>query len=90
MPAMEAMPAALLETLVRGLVQHPDQVRVTTTHGGRGVQWDLRVAPEDFPRVIGRGGRTARALRAVLEAADRSPIRPVLNIVDPDDDGQPV
>lgn len=81
---------ALLETLVRGLVQHPDQVRVSSTAGGRGTVWELRVSAEDFPRIIGRGGRTARALRAVVEAADRGPVRPLLNIVDPDDDGRPV
>jgi predicted RNA-binding protein YlqC (UPF0109 family) len=81
---------ALLEHLVRGLVRHPEAVRITHTDNGRGPLWDLRVDAEDFPRVIGRGGRTARALRAVLEGADRGPIRPVLNIVDPEDDGQPV
>lgn len=81
---------ALLEHLVQGLVQHPEQVRITHTEAGRGPLWELRVAPEDFPRIIGRGGRTARALRAVLEGADRGPIRPVLNIVDPEDDGRPV
>lgn len=82
---------ALLRHLVGGLVQSPDAVRITTrgdSHGG--AVWELRVAPGDFPRVIGRGGRTARALRAVIEAADRGPLRPSLNIVDPEDDGGPV
>jgi hypothetical protein len=83
----------LLSQLVRGLVQYPDQVRVRcAAPGGRdeAAAWELRVAPEDFPRVVGRGGRTARSLRAVLEAADRGPYRPSLNILDPEDDGQPV
>ncbi|HXE32007.1 MAG TPA: KH domain-containing protein [Terriglobales bacterium] len=82
---------ALLKHLVSGLVQHPEQVRISSAPGGRGgTLWELRVAAEDFPRVIGRGGRTARSLRAVLESADRGPVCPMLNIVDPEDDGQPV
>ncbi|MGH9485115.1 MAG: KH domain-containing protein [Terriglobales bacterium] len=92
---------ALLNTLVRGLVQHPDQVRVTAVarrpgageHGAP--NWELRVAAEDFPRVVGRGGRTARALRALLDGSYRAMggsgyERPGLNIMDPEDDGRPV
>lgn len=89
----------LLNYLVRGLVQHPEAVRVTAVprrtgeHGAP--NWELRVAPEDFPRVVGRGGRTARALRALLEGSYRAMggsgyERPGLNIMDPEDDGRPV
>ena len=79
---------ALLRHLVSGLVERPEAVQVAAVAEG---QWELRVAPEDFPRVVGRGGRTARALRAVLDAAGRdAPRRPGLNIVDPEDDGRPV
>ena len=81
---------ALLQHMVRGLVHHPGEVRVRELASGRGQLWELRVDPRDFPRVIGRGGRTARALREVLEAAGRGPVLPRLNIVDPEDDGQPV
>jgi predicted RNA-binding protein YlqC (UPF0109 family) len=91
---------ALLNYLVRGLVQHPEEVRITALpqRGGRehgAPNWELRVAPEDFPRVVGRGGRTARALRALLDGSYRAMggndyDRPGLNIMDPEDDGQPV
>lgn len=83
----------MLRHVVGSLVQKPEQVRITclapaSSRGG--AMWELRVAPEDFPRVIGRGGKTARALRALLEGADRNEYLPSLNIVDPEDDGQPV
>ncbi|MGH9417757.1 MAG: KH domain-containing protein [Terriglobales bacterium] len=82
---------SLLRYMVGALVAHPEAVQIRSTGGGRGgVQWELRVSPEDFPRVIGRGGRTARALRAVVEASDRGPVRAELNIMDPEDDGTPV
>jgi len=62
---------------------------------GGAPNFDLRVAPVDFPRVVGRGGRTARALRVLLEGSFIAQggddyDRPGLNIVDPEDDGQPV
>ena len=78
----------LLATMVDGLVQDPGAVQIRRLEGSRGGELlELRVAPADFPRVVGRGGRTARALRVVLEAAERGPVRPGLNIVDPEDDG---
>lgn len=91
MPPAGAPNEALLRHMVGALVARPEAIEIRATPGGRGgVQWELRVAPEDFPRIIGRGGRTARALRAVVEAADRGPVRPGLNIMDPEDDGAPV
>ena len=57
-----------LVSLVRGLVDHPAEVRVRG-HVRRGGQvFVLRVAPSDVGQVIGRQGRTARALRALLDA----------------------
>lgn len=58
----------LVSTLVRGLVREPDRVRVheRTTRGRLVIQ--LTVHPDDRGRVIGRDGRTARALRTVLGA----------------------
>lgn len=84
---------AMLRHVVTSLVTKPDQVRVTCLESASncaGALWELRVAPEDFPRIIGRGGKTARALRALLEAADRNEYLPSLNIVDPEDDGEPI
>ncbi len=61
-----------LEHLVRGIVDHPDDVRVRARaprgrgHGGRTLE--VRVHPDDMGRVIGKAGRTATALRTVLGA----------------------
>jgi predicted RNA-binding protein YlqC (UPF0109 family) len=60
----------LLEHLVRPLVDRPDQVRVEEfTEDDGTVVFELSVAPEDYGKVIGRGGRTAQAIRAVVKAA---------------------
>jgi predicted RNA-binding protein YlqC (UPF0109 family) len=57
-----------LEHLVRGIVDSPDMVRVRSKNTRRGQLLEVRVDPEDLGRVIGRGGRTARALRTVIGA----------------------
>lgn len=57
-----------LEHLVRGIVDHPDDVQVAAKTLRRGDLLEVRVHPEDLGRVIGRGGRTARALRTVVGA----------------------
>ncbi|WP_182113558.1 MULTISPECIES: RNA-binding protein [unclassified Actinotalea] len=62
------MLADSLEHLVRGIVDHPDDVRVTARSLRRGELLEVRVHPEDLGRVIGRSGRTARALRTVVGA----------------------
>ena len=59
----------LLEYLVRELVDEPDAVRVEEASDDRGVVFTLRVGPDDMGKVIGRGGRTARAIRTVMKAA---------------------
>lgn len=61
--------AAALEYLVRGIVDHPDQVQVAATASARGEVLQVHVHPDDRGRVIGRGGRTARAVRTVIAAA---------------------
>jgi len=58
----------LLEFIARELVDDPDAVRVEETEDARGVVLTLRVAPDDMGKVIGRGGRTARAIRTVVKA----------------------
>jgi predicted RNA-binding protein YlqC (UPF0109 family) len=57
-----------LEHLVRGIVQFPDDVRVASRTLRRGNVLEVRVHPDDLGKVIGRGGRTARALRTVIGA----------------------
>jgi predicted RNA-binding protein YlqC (UPF0109 family) len=60
----------LLEYLARGLVEAPDEVQVIATEEGDGtVVLELSVARDDYGMVIGRGGRTAAALRTVIKAA---------------------
>ena len=57
-----------LEHLVKGIVEHPDEVRVRERDLRRGKVLEVRVHPDDLGKVIGRGGRTARALRTVMAA----------------------
>lgn len=62
------MLADALEHLVRGIVDNPDDVEVTSKSLRRGELLEVRVNPDDLGRVIGRNGRTAKALRAVMSA----------------------
>ena len=62
------MLADALEHLVRGIVDNPDDVQVTARTQRRGDLLEVRVHPDDLGRVIGRGGRTAKALRTVVGA----------------------
>lgn len=64
------MLADALEHLVRGIVDHPDDVTVRSKNWrrGDGELLEVRVNPEDLGRVIGRSGRTARSLRTVIGA----------------------
>jgi uncharacterized protein len=74
----------LLEFLARQLVESPDGVAVEQFEEDDGtVVLELSVAEDDYGRVIGRGGRTANALRAVVEAAAvRAERRVLVDIVD--------
>lgn len=59
---------AALTHLIKGIVDHPDEVTVRTRSNNRGEILEVRVHPEDLGRVIGRAGRTAKALRTVVGA----------------------
>ena len=59
----------VLEYLARALVDDPDAVEVTEIQGDRGNVLQLKVAPDDMGKVIGRRGRVAQALRTVVRAA---------------------
>jgi hypothetical protein len=61
-----------LEHLVRGIVDHPDDVRVDLIDNRRGQRLEVRVHPDDLGRVIGRNGRTARALRQIMHGVGGS------------------
>jgi predicted RNA-binding protein YlqC (UPF0109 family) len=56
----------LVEYIVKGLVDQPDQVVVTEIRRGNSITLELRVAPDDMGRVIGKGGRVANAIRSLL------------------------
>lgn len=59
----------LVEQIARALVDRPDDVRVTEISGEKTSLLELRVAPEDMGKVIGKQGKTARAIRTLLTAA---------------------
>jgi predicted RNA-binding protein YlqC (UPF0109 family) len=68
---------------VRGIVDNPDDVRVTERSLRRGDLLEVRVDPADLGRVIGRQGRTAKALRTVVGALSTTgPVR--VDVVDTD------
>ena len=71
-----------LEHLVRGIVDHPDDVRVDLVDNRRGKRLEVRVHPDDLGRVIGRNGRTAKALRQVIAGVGGKGIR--VDVVDVD------
>jgi len=60
--------ADALEHLVRGIVEHPDDVSVRDKELRRGSILEVRVHPSDLGKVIGRNGRTATAFRTVINA----------------------
>jgi uncharacterized protein len=59
----------LVETIAKALVDHPEEVRVKSGEGAQVTVLELHVHPEDLGKVIGRQGRTAKAIRTVLGAA---------------------
>jgi uncharacterized protein len=59
----------LVETITKALVDHPDDVQVKSTENAQGTILELRVHHDDLGKVIGRQGRTAKAVRTLLGAA---------------------
>ena len=76
------MLANALEHLVRGIVDHPDEVRVHLVTNRRGRTLEVHVHPDDLGKVIGRGGRTATALRTVMSGIGGRGVR--VDVVDTD------
>ncbi|HEV3174306.1 MAG TPA: RNA-binding protein [Actinocrinis sp.] len=64
-----------LEHLVKGIVDHPDEVVVRDRALRRGRILEVRVHPDDLGKVIGRQGRTAKALRTVIGALEGRSVR---------------
>lgn len=59
----------LVEYIAQSLVDNPDEVQVAEVEGEQTVVYELRVAKDDLGKVIGKQGRTARAIRTLLRAA---------------------
>lgn len=74
---------ALVEYIAKSLVDSPDEVQVNEIEGEQTTVLELRVSKEDIGKVIGRQGRTARAMRTILGAASiRANKRVVLEIIE--------
>ena len=58
----------LVEFIARGLVDNPEQVQVTEVQGERGIILELRVAPDDMGKVIGKQGKIAQSIRTLTKA----------------------
>jgi predicted RNA-binding protein YlqC (UPF0109 family) len=59
----------LVELIAQALVDQPEKVVVNQVEGEQGTVLELEVAPDDLGKVIGKQGRTARAIRMILNAA---------------------
>lgn len=71
----------LLEYIARSMVDNPDEVEVTEVETDTGLKLELRVAPSDMGKIIGRQGRTSKEIRAIIKAAAGSK-RVIVDIVD--------
>lgn len=73
----------LVESMVKALVDTPDSVDIQEVAGEQTTVFELRVAAEDLGKVIGRQGRTAKAMRTILTAAaTKQQKRAILEIID--------
>ena len=67
----------LVRVIATSLVDHPEQVEVTEKETEKAIVVELKVAPEDMGKVIGKQGRIAKAIRAVVKAATAKNSKPV-------------
>ena len=75
----------LITYIAQALVDNPEAVEVTEVEGAQTSVIELRVAKEDLGKVIGKQGRTARAMRTILSAAStKLRKRSVLEIIEPE------
>ena len=73
----------LVRFIARSLVDHPDAVEVKTVEGAESIILELRVAPEDMGKLIGRQGRIAKEIRTIVKSvAQRSGQKVSVEIVD--------
>ena len=75
---------ALTEYIAKALVEHPEEVQVKQSRQNNRVHLELRVAKDDMGRVIGKSGRVANAIRALVRvAAEREGQQVILDVVEP-------
>jgi len=73
----------MIEYIAKSLVDNPDEVKVTEIEGEQTAVLELKVAKEDLGKVIGKQGRTARAMRTLLGAASaKTKRRAMLEIIE--------
>ena len=73
----------LIKHIAQAIVDHPEQVEVSEVEGNQTSVLELKVAKEDLGKVIGKQGRTARAMRTILSAASaKIKKRTVLEIIE--------
>jgi len=68
----------LVEVIAKALVENPDEVVVTEREDARSIVVELRVAPSDMGKVIGKQGRIAKAIRSVVKAASANETKKVI------------
>lgn len=74
----------LIEFIAKSLVEHPEQVEVQENGNDDHVHLELSVAKDDMGRVIGKGGKVANSIRAILRvAAEREGKQVTLDVVEP-------
>jgi len=74
----------LIEYIAKSLVDHPEQVEVREFQNGNRVNIELSVAKDDMGRVIGKSGRVANSIRAILRAAaERQGKQVTLDVLEP-------
>ena len=73
----------LIEYVVKTLIDHPDDLRITEIEGERTIVFELRCHPEDVGKVIGKSGKTVGAIRSLLSTvAARQNKRAMLEVVE--------
>lgn len=65
----KSVEVALVEYIAKALVENPDEVSINAVEGEKSTILELRVAPSDMGKLIGKQGRIARAMRTLLQSA---------------------
>lgn len=75
-------PLELVTFIVHNLVADPDQVAIGSERDGRGIRIEIRCAPDDAGRIIGRGGRIINSLRTLARASSDGRQRVEVQLID--------